>query len=338
VVADAHLAKELRAGSPWVALSAEEVFDDPGFVGRERGDYRLTPDSPLHGRGIHIPPVLNSAYRPGAGHEIVSRAWAKTRREDAPDPQAAPSVYGGEAGHYRLQPLPAFHRLVDLDSQPPGTPGLNLRWRETQQYPAFDAAGEPDAAADTDWMVFPENRLADPSFDRPMAQVGEAPAAGPWFSRGDLHTYTGLACANLFPPHQAGLLAFQKVAPLLAKEGLGEVGTVAPDCEYILWGDLLVSSVHDQFAAVGELFLAVGEALEPLGTKGSVQAEAKKTRSWNTCFARYRSGQAGEDPNVSQDLYVVLSARLQGPADLPSNAPVGFARWDNLVLLSGEKP
>jgi len=34
----------------------------------------------------------------------------------------------------------------------------------------------------------------------------------------------------------------------------------------------------------------------------------------------------------------VTAARVEGPADVKSENPVVFVRWDNLTLLTGEKP
>jgi hypothetical protein len=327
VVSDPGLVKELQGGSPWVGLSLDEVVGDPRIVAREKGDYRLAPDSPLRNRGVALPPVLGSPYVPGAGRAIVSRAWAKTEVEDAPEPAAAkPVVAVWNKKHYRLQPQPGFHALADLDALGPGTPGLNEAWMRTGKYPVFDASRPPEAATPGDWMVRPDNRLADPSFDKPMAKAGSPEAAGPWFTRGDLHTFLGMACANLFPRNQDETTAFQKV------------GVVAPDCEYILWGQVLVDARPGKFGSAARLYLAVGQDLQPVGDVGALQADAGKVRTWVTCSARFRSGKAGADPNVGKDLYAVLGARVLGPDDQKADTPVAFVRWDNLVLLSGATP
>jgi len=326
VVADVGLLRQVQAGSPWVAMASRDVLGDPMIAARDLGDYNLLPGSPLRGRGIRIPQVLDAGYIRGEGREIASRQWAKTRLADAPDPDVTKSVYGGENGHYRLQPLPGFRRLFDLDSQPPGTPGLNRTWIETGDYPTFDSTRQPKVAGDTDWMVFPDNRLSDPSFVEPITKGTEADGPGPWHGRGGMHASSRMACANLLPQNRAGATAFQKV------------GKVAPDCEYILFGDMTVSSRHEGFAAIGELYLAVGEGLKPIGKKGSMKAQPGKARSWNTCDAHYRSGSADEDQAVGQDLYVVIKGTSEGPADVQGSTPVAFVRWDNLTLLTGEEP
>ena len=320
VVADPGLLRQVENEWPWVALSRNDVVGDAGLVDRARGDYRLKPDSPLATRGVVLPDVLNSGYRSAPGNGCGARQWERTALAGAP--AGARTVYGGAGGHYRLQPLPAFHRLADLDTRPAGPIGLNREWARTGRYPQFDTNLAVDTAGPADWVVFPRNRLDDSSFEKPMAKAGSG-AAGPWFVRGDLSTYMAIACANLFPTHQANVLAFQKV------------GTLAPNCEYILWGDLSVRSVHPQLAGIGEIYLAVGEGLAPVGAKASLRADPGKERSWNTCDTRYHSPAAG-DPTVGKDLYVVIAARVQGPADVKSTAPVVFVRWDNLTLLSGD--
>jgi parallel beta-helix repeat protein len=325
MVSDPGLVRELQGGSPWVGLTLDEVVGDPRIVGREKGDYHLAADSPLRNRGIAIPAVLNSGYAPGADHVIVSRAWAKTEVESAPDAQAATVVDVWAEKHYRLQPLPAFHALVDLDAQGPATPGLNDTWAKTGKYPVFDASHPADTAASTDWMVRPDNRLADPSFDKLMTRAGGA-AAGPWLTNSDLNTFAGVACANLFAANRSDMSAWQKV------------GVIAPDCEYVVWGQIYVDARPGKFGSLARLCLAVGPDMKSVGDVALLQADAGKVRGWQTCFARYHSGKAGVDPNVGQDLYVLIGARVIGPASDKFDAPVAFARWDNLVLLSGATP
>ncbi|MBI3923536.1 MAG: right-handed parallel beta-helix repeat-containing protein [Armatimonadetes bacterium] len=325
VVCDARLAKELREGNPYVALAKAEVFPDAGVVARDKGDYRLKPDSPLVGKGVTLPMVLNSVYKPCDGAAINTRAWELTKVEDATGSQKVKRIDTWGAEHYRQQPLPSFHRLADLDSLSAGTPGLNLQWKETQTYPTFDASGAPDTATTEEWTVYPDNRLADPSFDKTMGKVGVAAAAGPWFTAGDLHIAGGMACANLFPGQQTDIVAYQKV------------GVVTPDCEYLLFGDVFVSSIHDQFATLGNLYLAAGDPAKPLAARASLAADPRKQRTWNTLFTRYHSGKQGVDSDLGKDLFVVLAARVKGPVEVKSDNPVGFVRWDNLVMFSGQK-
>jgi len=325
VVVDPGLVKELAEDNEYVALGKEDVVADAGLVDREGGDYRLRGDSPLRGRGVGIPTVLNAPYVPCRGRELRTRQWAKTLLEDAPDPAAAKPVASWPGHqHYRLQPLPPIRRLIDLDVQPPGTPGLNEDWMKSGEYPVFDAGREPETADDWEWTVYPDNRLADPGFDKPITRGGPSDGPGPWFTNGDIHSYVSMACANLLPAHQRPMLAVQRV------------GKIAAGCEYILFGDMTVSSVHDRFAAVGEIYLAAGDELQPLGTPAVARAEPRKSRCWNTYFTRYRSGKAGQDENVGKDLFVVIAGRVEGPADVAADAPVGFVRWDGLTLLTGE--
>jgi hypothetical protein len=142
----------------------------------------------------------------------------------------------------------------------------------------------------------------------------------------DLSTFAGMACANLFPASQADMAAWQKV------------GVVAPDCEYVLWGQMYVDARPGKYGSAARLCLAVGPNMKPVGEVASLQADAGKVRGWQTCFARYHSGKAGVDPSVGQDLYVLIGAHVTGPASDKFDAPVAFARWDNLVLLSGATP
>lgn len=322
VVVDPGLMHEVQSGNPYVGLSQSEVFADARFLDRAGGDYRLGPDSPLIGRGVAIPSELNSVCAPCIGDQVQTRAFALTRLADAPDPKTAMPVYGTkEDGHYRLQPLPPLHSLVDLDSAEPGTPGLNLKWRESGEYPRFGATGEPDTAAPGDWVLSPTNLLADPSFDKPLAQPG-ADASSQWVGGAGMHTYVGMACVNLLPAQRANAVAYQKV------------GTIRANAEYLLAGDMTVNSVSKDYAGIAEMYLAVGDPTKPLGKIISLRREPTKGGSWNTYEVHVRTGAAGADPNVGQDLFVVIAARVDGPEGNTSPDPVVFARWDDLWLLS----
>ncbi len=320
VVVDAHLAREQRGGSPWLALGPGEILDEARCEHRAAGDYRLRPDSPLHGRGRALPAVLRAAYQPGAGHEVVSRMWASTVKAGAPD------RFTGAGRHYRLQPLPGFRRLVDLDEGGPATPGLNAAWRESRRYPVFDAARPAEQAGESDWTVFADNRLLDPSFEASVTRGGAANGPGPWYSPADLHTYAGMACANLLPAHQQRLLAWQPV------------GRVAPETEYLVFGDATVGSAQASYGATAEVYLATGDSWEPAGEIGALVAAPQRTRGWQTVLARYRAGRAGQDARVGQPLAVVIAARVSGPATPATSTPVALARWDNLVFLRGDQP
>ena len=310
----------IRAGSPWVGLAESEVFADARLADRPAGDYRLAADSPLQGRGVTLPLELNAPYHPGKGNEILSRAWAATLLTDAPAPASAKPVYGGATGHYRLQPLPRTRALVDLAACKPGTPGLNLEWQASGNYPHFRSdLPEETAAADT-WMVLPDNLVQDPGFSRPFAKDGEA-GAGPWTGRGGLHTSDGIACANLAPGQTASALAFQRLGP------------ARPGTEYVLYCDLHAVALDAKLAAVGEAYLALGPDLKPVGVGLSVRSEPGATRAW--------AGQAVEvrlapDLPAGQELYVVLSARLEGEGGTAN--PAALVRWDDVIVLGPAVP
>jgi hypothetical protein len=306
----------IRAGSPWVGLAESEVFADARLSNRQGGDYRLAPDSPLHGRGVTLPLELNAPYHPGAGNEIQARAWAATLLSDAPDPASARSVYGGANGHYRLQPLPGTRTLLDLAACAPGTPGLNPAWQTSGNYPHFRTDVPAETAAADAWVVLPDNLVQDPGFDRPFAKDGEA-GAGPWTARGGLHTSDGVACANLDPGQNAGVLAFQKLGP--ARSGAA----------YVLYSDLHIAVLDAKLGASGRVYLALGAELTPVGVPLTVRAAPGGTRPW--------AGQAAElrlaaDLPPGQDLYVVLSAAVEG--DGGTATPAALVRWDDVIVLT----
>ncbi len=323
VVVDPGLLGQIQDGSPYVGLGEADVLADARFVDRQAGDYRLAADSPLVGRGVTVPLELNSHCMPCDGNQVLTRQWALTRLADAPDPQAAQPVYGTQDnGHYRLQPLPALHPLVDLDAAEPGTPGLNLQWRESGEYPRFTTAGEGNAAQPNDWVLLPDNLLADPSFAQPFAKPGEEPAS-PWVAAGGIHTYMGTACANLPPGQRTNAIAYQKV------------GTLRANAEYLLCGDMSVRSVSEQLAAIGEMYLAVGDPRKPLAEVRARRAEPGRGGSWNTYDLHLRTDGG---PNVGQELFVVIAARVEGPEGVESSDPAAFVRWDDLWLLSSPPP
>jgi hypothetical protein len=322
-VVDPGLLRQIQDGSPYVGLGESEVFADARFVDRPAGDYRLAADSPFVGRGVTVPMELNSHCLPCDGNQVLTRQWALTRLADAPDPNAARPVYGTQDnGHYRLQPLPALHPLVDLDAAEPGTPGLNLQWRESGQYPCFTTEGEADAAQSNDWALLPDNLLADPSFAEPFAKPGDQ-GGSPWVATGGLHTYVGTACANLLLGQRTNAIAYQKVGALRA------------NAEYLLCGDMSVRSANAQLAAIGEMYLAAGDPTEPLGEVRARRAEPGRGGSWNTYDLHLRSDTGS---NVGQELFVVIAARVEGPEGVESPDPVAFVRWDDLWLLSSPPP
>jgi len=323
MIADPGVYQKVHEGFRYVYVGKQDVAEAVGIVDRERGDYRLAADSPLLRRGIGIPSILDSICTRAADDLTRPGAWAPTQLKGAP-PGAKSLMKVWDADHYRIQPLPATHRLVDLDAQGPADPGLNVNWQRTGQYPAFGVDGDMARASTIDCMVYPENRLGDPSFDekfvRSDAPAGQEPI-GRWVVRGALHTSHGIGCANLLRGHQSDNVAFQRVC------------TIAPDTEHILIGDMRVTSRHESFESVGEMYLAVGSSLKPVGVKASVRAKARQERHWNTYDVRYRSTQ----DDAGQDLYVVVSARAVGPKDAKTSGPVGFVRWDNFVLLCGSR-
>ncbi|MBI2301492.1 MAG: right-handed parallel beta-helix repeat-containing protein [Armatimonadetes bacterium] len=297
IVADRVLDYEIDHGNPYIAIARGDIVPDVQFVDRAKGDYRLKPTSPIRGRGVKLPMVLHSICALSPGRTPTTREWAKTLLTDAPDAQRARKVSDVGPGHYRLQPWPGFHRLVDLDGLPADTPGLNAEWSETGRYPTFDPTGPPEDSDPWAWAVYPVNRLRDPSFGQPIAAAAGV-AGQPWVSPGGGHSFNGVACLNLLPGNQQRVTVVQKV------------GQVAPETEYLVWGDQVVSAVDERFAGVGELYLAAGDGLAPVGRAVRSEAPAGPPRHWRTVFAQYRSGQAGADPQVGQDLYVVLGGSV----------------------------
>ncbi len=321
VVVDPGLLSEIRVANPYVGLAGKDVFADAKFVNRDGGDYRLAPDSPLIGKGVAIPAELNSVCAPCPGNQVLTREWSATRLADAPDPATATPVFGTkEDGHYRLQPLPRLHALVDLDDIQPGTPGLNEQWRKSGQYPRFKTTGEPDTAAPNDFVLLPNNLLTDPGFDKPLGKPGDAAAS--WTGTGGMHTFLGTLCVNLLPSQRTNALTYQKV------------GTLRANAEYLLCGDLCVQSVSKDYAGLGEMGLAAGDPTRAIGKPLSIRANPMKGGSWNTYDVQVRTGAAGADPNVGQDLFVVIAARVEGPEGGNVGEPAFFARWDDLWLLS----
>ncbi|MGQ9730342.1 MAG: hypothetical protein ACUVX8_03635 [Candidatus Zipacnadales bacterium] len=315
VLVDAGVWEEVQRGSPYVSLAKDDVLPEAGFTNRAAGDYLLLADSPLQGRGITLPPQLNSPYQPGPEDQILSRAWATTLVVDAPSPEEAVSVYGGEKGHYRLQPLPRLHALIDLDACSPGTPGLNAEWAASGAYPRF-VEGEADVVTADDWIVLPDNLIDDPSFDKPFGTDDNGDS--PWKTVGGVHQYGGMACANLRPSQTQIEYAYQKV------------GTVRAHGEYILYGEMSISSRSDRLAGIGEMYLAAGDPTRPLHTPLLVRADPGRTKHWGSYDLRLRV-EPGE--TVGQDLYVVLAGRIEGPEEGGKEA-VAFVRWDNIWLLT----
>jgi len=324
VVVDPGLLEDVRSGSPWVQLAESELLPEAGFVDRVGGDYRLRDDSPLRGRGVALPLELSAHYAAGPDREVVSRAWAPTRLVDAPDPTSAKPVYGTpEDGHYRLQPLPPTRSILTIDPSSPGTPGLNLQWRESGEYPHF-APGPPESAEPTDWVLYPENLVSDPSFAKPLAEPAARAEERVWVGGGGMHTYVGMLCANLMAGQRENVPAFQRV------------GTIAAGCEYLLHADLTVASRMPDMAGVAMLYLAAGDPSHPIGTPVVIRVGPGKAVEWSSYDTQVRTGATGDDPNVGQDLLVVVAGRVEGPQDAQSPDAVVLLRCDDVWLLSGQ--
>jgi parallel beta-helix repeat protein len=324
IIADPTLYAYFQDGRAWPEVTAKDIVGDPQFRDRASGDYRLRPDSPLRGKGITVPAVLNSTYVPAKDREINSRAWANTFIDAAPaNRKRERSVSYGQK-NYRIQPMPRLHRLVDLDQQVPADPGLNAEWLRTGQYPRFRGAGPPETVPDDFWVVFPENRLKNPDFNegafdesRLVDKTVKAPTGAWAVVAGQVQIASGEARAALSVTSTPCVVA-QRLGP------------IQPDMEYVLWADTQVESSSSNAAVRGYIGLAAGPNLAPLN-QTPMEARDGRTRHWNTVEAYYRSGVDGKaDAHVGQDLYVVFGAAAQGGE--------GSARWDNFILLSGEPP
>ena len=321
---DPKLRRVMLGDRHWVALPLEQVLDDGGFVDAAAGDYRLQPDSPLRGKGIEIPLELEQTCIPCDGTEIKSRAWGRTLLSKAPR-EGMPAMFDdAHGGHYRLPPIPGSVPPVNLDACGPGTPGINEFWRATGQYPHFRPTGEPESPGELDWQVRPEPISADPGFDKPFAKPGEE--GGPWIAVGALHTYTGVACANLNKGHTAAQTAYQKI------------GAVRPDTEYVVLCEMHGLSLAPDCGALGEVYLAAGDERDRIGSEIEVSIAPGGTAHWGTRVLRFRTGPEGQDPAVGKPLSVVISARAIVPDGSPAADPVALLRWDNLRVLSGATP
>ena len=309
--------------SPYVGLGKHEVFADAKFIDRAAGDYRLSEASPLIGKGLTLPMELDSYVLPCDGNKILTRAFAKTHLDEAPDPGAALTVHGTKPNaHYRLQPLPRPRALVDLDACEPGTPGLNRHWRQTGEYPRFRTTGEAESVPDEDWVLAPENLLADASFDEPLAKEENADA-GPWHGDGRMQVYQGMLAANLGPNQRSNAVTYQ------------QIGKVRANAEYLLSADMTVRSAREGFAAIAGMYLAAGDPAKPMGDVVQVRREGGRGGSWNTYDLYVQTGEEGADANVGQTQYVVLYGRVEGPEGAAAGGPVVFPRWDDVWLLSG---
>ena len=291
VIADPALLRALVRGEyQWSNLAAGDVVGDPRLADRANGDYTLLPDSPLRGRGVAIPAVLDAVCPPAPYFDALPRAWARTFVEDAPDTNrpAVADVWGRRS--YRIQPLPRVQRLVDLDACGPADPGLNREWQRTGRYPQFRTEGLPETVAADEYVFAPENRLGNPSFKEPFGLTNVAPADAPtgqWVTCG-LHVHAAMACANLLRPDGEQLLAYQRV------------GVIRPGGEYLLVGDMKVQSVAAEVNAEAEIRLAAGRELAVV-RQALAKAAPGQERHWNTHALYYRAGAEGADPFVGQD-------------------------------------
>ncbi len=330
VVSDENMYRRVLAGANW--LSADDYIGDAHFVDRANGDYHLRPDSPLKGRGVTIPMVLNSTYIPAKDCEVNSRAWAMTGVES---PAGKGRAVMGEAWtqkFYRIQPLPRLHRLVDLDEQRPADPGINYTWRDTGKYPEFRHDGPAETVPDDAWVVNPANRLKNPSFAESLyGQMHSVDSSQKALSQGwqcmagKIITFDATALAQL-TPQTAGSPA----------TGAQKFGPIRPNTEYLMWADMKVDGLKDGYATTGRIYLAAGKDLTPIKS-AEVKSAGDRRRHWNTYLVDYKSGaDAKADPFVGKDLYVVFSAVTEGAKNDKSDEVVGVASWDNFQLLTGE--
>ena len=332
VIADPTLHNAFLDGKAWPNFSSDNLVGDPRFADRTNGDYRLRPDSPLRGKGITIPMVLNSTYAPAKDFEVNSRAWATTSTK-APAAKGR-SVQGDvwNQKFYRIQPLPQVHRLVDLDEQGPADPGINYAWRATGKYPDFRLDGPPETAPDDLWVVNPTNRLKNGDFSKAvfdemrLVDKSQKGLGDDWqVTAGKVICWSGIAIARPTGDDPA--------APNTAAQKLGPI---QPNTDYLLWADMKVDSHKEGYATTGRFYLAAGKDLTPIKS-AEMKTAGNRQRHWNTFTVYYKSGaDAKADPFVGKDLYVVFGAAAEGPK-VPKNAePVGSVYWDNFQLLTGE--
>lgn len=309
VVADPLLLRAYETDRSWKTIQPPQLVGDPRFVNAAAGDYRLNPDSPLKGRGIRLPMMLDAVYVPTETDTIVTRSLANT--EAAPDHRRTFKV--GSGTHYRLQPIPELRPLLTMDDLEPDDPGLNATWRRSGTYPTFRRDAEPYWPADWEWAVSPVNRLQNPTFEDGL------PADGAWESQG-LHAYEQRVCVNFLARQKHDVYGRQTLGP------------IQPETEYILWAKMHLNVVVT--AADAWLGLRAGDT--DLGT-ARVSARPGQYRHWRTYTVRYRSGKNGADAAVGQPLVVTFGAHLTAAAAADAGGPVAFARWDDFFLLTGEQ-
>lgn len=308
VVADPLLLRAYEIDRSWKTIHPPKLVGDPGFVDARAGDYRLVPGSPLRGRGIRLPMVLDSVYVPTETDTIATRSLANTEAK----PEQVRTFKVGSGTHYRLQPVPELRPLLTFDDLGPDDPGLNETWRRTARYPTFRCDAEPYWPEDWEWAVFPVNRLRDSTFEEGL------PKGGAWETRG-LHAHEQRVCVNFLATQKGDVGGRQTLGP------------VQPETEYILWAQMHLNAV----AAPVEGWLGLRAGETDLGTTRT-SAGRGQYRHWRTYAVRYRSGKTGADPAVGQPLVVMFGARLTAGAEEGAAGPVAFARWDDFFLLTGE--
>jgi hypothetical protein len=327
IIVDANLYRLIKNGASW--LNADEIEQDVDFYDRLNGDYRLHATSPVKGKGITIPMVLNSTYIPPKDNELISRAWAQTGI-DTPAAKGRPvltDIWGTK--HYRIEPLPQVHRLVDLDEQTPADPGINLAWRATGKYPEFRHEGPPETVSDDTWVVSPTNRLKNGNFSEGLyMQMNSVDPkakalAGGWEAvTGKTAVANGAAVAQLAVASPA--------APAVSAQ---KYKAILPNTEYLLWGEMKVDGLKDGYTTTGRFYLAAGKELTPIKSI-EVKSVGQRKRHWITLTIDYRSGaDAKADPFVGKDLYIVFSGAADGAK---TDEVVGSVQWDNFQLLTGE--
>lgn len=326
VLADPTLYK-LRGTRQTEVAQGINLLGDPMIAGRETGQYRLQPGSPLATVGLQVPSEIPAIYKPGI------RPWIKTRVVDAPDPKTAiPYFEAWAQPHYRYQALPEPRMMFAPETLPHGIVGLREDWTKSGKYPVFVASELTDPPVREVHSAHYDNLVQDPSFSKQPQGDKTAP---PWFtSEGGFHSYMWMGIVNL-ADYAPSALAYQ------------QIGTVQPGTRYTFWGLMRTTSALPDVTTTGRMYLAVGPATPPegavlsraqltlVGTPGQAVAGPKVEVGWEPYQALYISGAAGEDQAIGQGLYVVLDGRIAGSGICGNGGnPNGQVFWDNLYAFS----
>ena len=326
VIADPALYK-LRGQRQIEVAQGVRLLGDPLLVGREKGDYRLQPGSPLRQVGIEVPATLPSLYKPGI------HPWVKTLVKDAPGPQRAVAYFEAWGQpHYRYQALPAPRMMFAPETARPAPVGRCEEWTRTGSYPAFSVSDQPEQPVLEVKSAHYDNLVNDPLF---AGQTQQGKIVPPWFrAEGGFHSFLWQGIANLADYAPAAL-------------GYQFIGVVTPSTRYTLWGLMRTSSTVAEVTTTGRMYLAVGPATPPtgaaltradltlVGTPAQAIAAPKVDISWRPYEALFGSGAQGEDKAVGQGLYVVLDGHIAGSGICPNGGnPNGQVAWDNLYAFS----